>query len=317
MTLPFPLLDPRERHHRIASPVSGLSLFLRHLPPTGRPNGRAVLYVHGASFPSALSIAHRFDGRSWRDDLADAGFDVWGFDFLGFGHSDRYPEMAAPAEAHAPLGRAGPAARQIEAAARFVAAHHAIARLSIVAHSWGTIAAGRCAQECPELVDRLVLFGPIVRREGEASDAPEPAWFPVTLDDQWTRFTKDVPAGEPAVLSGHHFADWGPRYLASDPGSADRRPAAVHVPGGPSADVIDAWSGRLAYDPAALALPVAIIRGEWDSSSTDADARWLFDRLVASPVKRDVKIGRATHLMHLETGRTALHAETRAFLLGE
>jgi hypothetical protein len=36
-----------------------------------------VLYVHGATFLSALSIAHRFDGKSWRDALGKAGCDVW------------------------------------------------------------------------------------------------------------------------------------------------------------------------------------------------------------------------------------------------
>jgi hypothetical protein len=40
---------------------------------------------------------------------------------------------------------------------------------------------------------------------------------------------------------------------------------------------------RLAYDPGLIRAPVAIIRGEWDSLATDADARWLFDALKASP----------------------------------
>jgi hypothetical protein len=67
-------LDPNEQHFRIASDIGGLSLFLSYLPPMARPAdasrtyaSRIVLYVHGGSFPSALSIAHRFDGRSWRD----------------------------------------------------------------------------------------------------------------------------------------------------------------------------------------------------------------------------------------------------------
>ena len=62
--------------------------------------------VHGATFPSALSIAHRFDGYSWRDALCEAGFDVWGFDFLGYGYPDRYPEMSRPADANPSLCRA-------------------------------------------------------------------------------------------------------------------------------------------------------------------------------------------------------------------
>ena len=67
------------------SPHAGLSLFLRYLPPQrdAAPGGKTVLYVHGGTFSSGLSIAHRFDGRSWRDTLAEAGFHVWGLDFHG------------------------------------------------------------------------------------------------------------------------------------------------------------------------------------------------------------------------------------------
>jgi len=50
---------------------------------------------------------------------------------------------------------------------------------------------------------------------------------------------------------------------------------------------------------------------------TDSDARWLFDALSNSTVKRDVKISRATHLMHLEEGRYALYREAQTFLEGE
>ena len=76
MPLSSPKLDPKEEHFRIASNIDGLTLFLRYLPPNTRQAGasKIVLYVHGGSFPSALSIAHRFDGRSWRDDLTEAGF---------------------------------------------------------------------------------------------------------------------------------------------------------------------------------------------------------------------------------------------------
>src|SRR5579872_3489711 len=159
----IPKLDPREEHFFIPGPHTALKLFLRYLP-TIKPRQRPVFYVHGATFPSALSIAHRFDGRSWRDALNDAGFDVWGLDFHGFGHSDRYPEMSAPAEKAAPLLVADDAARQVEAAARFILAHQDLHKLSIISHSWGAMPACRFAAAHPALVDRLVLFGPIARR---------------------------------------------------------------------------------------------------------------------------------------------------------
>jgi pimeloyl-ACP methyl ester carboxylesterase len=314
---PMPaLLDPREEHFHIPGSHAGLSLFLRHLPPPDgiSPNGVA-LYVHGATFPSALSIAHRFDGRSWRDDLCAAGFHVWAFDFHGYGHSDPYPAMAEPPDRCGPLCTADDASQQLELAARFIRRRHPIQRISIVAHSWGTIVAGRFAARCPELVERLVFFGPIARRNEHAAQ-DYPAWRLVSLQDQWRRFTAEVPDGEAPVLSRRHFAEWGECYLGSDPASRTRTPPSVKTPSGPWFDIGCAWAGDLAYDPWRVQAPVAIIRGAWDSMCTDNDAAWLFDALTASPIRRDVKISRGTHLMHLETSRTALYREAQSFLAG-
>jgi len=317
----IPKLDPQEEHYRISSPHDGLRLFLRRLPGSPAPGAprRAVVYVHGATFPSALSIAHRFDGRSWRDALCDAGFDVWGLDFHGFGGSDPYPEMDGPADARGPLCLAEDAAAQLASALRFILERHGAPSVSLLAHSWGSMVAGRFAGAHPALVDRLALFAPITRRDGsrDAERPTGPAWRLITADDQWARFVDDVPAHEPPVLARAHFEDWAVRYLDSDHQSRSRNPAGVKVPSGPFVEIMRAWQGELAYDPGLIRAPTAIFRGEWDSLVTDADARWLWDALTRSPVKRDVKIGRGTHLMHLESMRLALWRESVAFLLGD
>jgi pimeloyl-ACP methyl ester carboxylesterase len=200
-----PQLDPREEHFWIPGPREKLSLFLRFLPAASGESQprRVVLYVHGATFPSALSIAHRFDGKSWRDALTDAGFDVWGLDFYGFGHSGRYPEMDQPAGDSAPLCAARDAAKQLEAAVRFILGHQNVDRLSLISHSWGSMPAGLFASAHPALIDRLVLFAPIGRREPRRYETPAafPAWRIVTVEDQWNRFIEDVPAHEPPVFS--------------------------------------------------------------------------------------------------------------------
>ncbi|MGB9644330.1 MAG: alpha/beta hydrolase [Stellaceae bacterium] len=311
-------LDPREEHFCIASSRPGLALFLRYLPPSRQApaRARAVLYVHGGTFPSALSIAHRFDGRSWRDALCAAGFHVWGLDFHGFGASDPYPEMTEPANAHPPLGRAADCSQQLEAAVRFICERQQVPDVSLIAHSWGTIVAGAFAGRCPELIDRLVFFGPIARRAPQGERQRLPGWRLISLKDQWARFVADVPPGEKPVLSQRHFDEWGERYLDADRESRTRSPAAVKVPSGAFQDIYDAWAGELAYDPARVRAAVAIIRGEWDGMCPDADARWLFDALSASPLRRDIKIGRATHLMHLEEDRFSLYREAETFLCG-
>lgn len=310
-----------EQHFFIPGPKPDLRLFLRLLKrkTVDARARRCVLYVHGATFPSGLSIAHRFDGRSWRDALCDAGLDVWGLDFYGFGHSDRYAEMDDPAEAHAPLGLAEAATEQVAAATRFILEHAGQDSLSMIAHSWGSMVAGRFAGEYPAWVDRLVFFAPICRRQAlQHSARPDgPAWRAISVEDQWKRFVEDVPPNEPPVLSRRHFNEWAERYLDSDPQSRARDQPAVKTPSGPFVEILRAWHGELAYDPARVQASVAIVRGAWDTLVTDSDARWLFDALCNARAKQDIKIGRATHLMHLESQRLALWRESTSFLLGE
>jgi pimeloyl-ACP methyl ester carboxylesterase len=305
---------------RVLTPVDGLSVAVRHQPPRAEAfqQPRAVLYIHGATFPSALSLFYRFDGVSWADTLADAGFHVYGFDQLGFGDSDRYAEMSQPAQASASVGRAECVARQIHAVVERIQRELRIARVDLVAHSWGTTAAALYACRHPGNVGRLVLFAPITARSGDAAGQPRPpAWHLVTAAAQWTRFVAPVPAGAAPVLPREWFDPWAAAYLASDPEAALRDPPAVKVPYGPLADAEAASAGVLPYEPDQVTAPTLIVRGEWDHWPTDADAQWLFAALANAADKRDVKIARGTHVMHLDTSRMALYRETETFLLGD
>lgn len=315
--------DARDEVLRIRSHPAPLTIALRHLGPARGQcvdPEKVVLFVHGATFPSALAAGYRFDGHSWMDDLSDAGFDVWALDFAGYGESDRYPEMREPPDAHSPLGRADVCSRQIAEAIRFVRARQRAPTVSIVAHSWGTVPAGLYATQDPSSLNRLVLFGPVTQRheaaEPQKSGAAsrEPAYDFVTIQAQRDRFYGYVPSGEAPVLEARHFDRWAPAYLASDPTSGARMPPSVQVPFGPSTDTEEAWAGTLAYDPACIVCPTLIVRGEWDSVTTDADAHWLYRALRACPLKRDVVISRATHVMHLESSRYQLYREVQIFL---
>jgi pimeloyl-ACP methyl ester carboxylesterase len=286
------------------------ALLVRRLPGAGPP----VLYVHGATFPSALSVAYRFSGRSWMDDLSAKGFDVWALDFAGYGGSER--PVAMRGDKHGPpLGRAPDAAAQIARVVQYILASTDRPRVSLIAHSWGSMPAGLFAGHYPEQIDRLCLFGPLAERKMSGLPAAESvgAWRLVTIAEQLARFVEDVPPQNPPVLIEPELEAWGPAYLASDPDAASRVPPAVKIPSGPAADVLAAWSGDLAWRPEELRCPVLIARGAWDSVSTDADVDWLLSR-VASPIRQGVKIARGTHLLHLEHSREALFAATSEFL---
>ena len=287
------------------------TLLVRRWPGAGAP----VLYVHGATFPSALSVGYRFDGRAWADHLHQHGFDVWAFDFIGFGGSTRPAALNGPAAAAPPIGRAPDAARQIAAVVDRIRHARDGARVHVVAHSWGTIATGLYASEHAGALGRLVLFGPIAQRQIEGLPTPDQigAWSDISVAQQLTRFVEDVPVGHPPVLNEPELALWGPAYLATDTDAAGRKPPAVRIPAGPQADILAAMSGRLAYAPGDIAAPTLIVRGAWDNLCRDGDAAWLTNALGARE-KSDVVIPTATHLMHLEHGRGALFEATTRWL---
>jgi pimeloyl-ACP methyl ester carboxylesterase len=278
--------------------------------------GPSLIYVHGATFPSALSIAYRFDGRSWMDDLCAHGFDVWAFDFSGFGGSQRPKEFAHDPQSAPPYGRTAAAVDELARVVAHVTAEYGKERVSLLAHSRGTMVAGLYATRHPNKIGKLAFFAPIATRHLPGLPAPDSlgAWQLMTIAAQHKRFIEDVPPGHAPLLIEPDLDLWGPAYLATDPdGARCTAGPVVKIPTGAQADILAAWSGDLPYDPAAIEAPVLIVRGAWDSLTKDADAAFLLDRL-ASKDKRDVIVPEATHRMHLEHGREGLFAATGAFL---
>ena len=310
------LLDPREGHFRIPSSHAGLSLFLRYLPPpNGTPTKGVVLYVHGATFPSALSIAHRFDGRSWRDELCARASMSGDSTFMATATRIRIPAcLNRQRGVNHSAARMTPAGSwnkpRVSSASitrpsgfpssRIPGARSSPAALPHAARSWST---GWCCSG-PSHAEmarprRAIRHGGSSRCRISGSASPRRC-------RQTSR-----PCCRAGILPNGASAIWTATRRAGT-----RTPPSVQTPSGPWFDIGRAWAGDLAYDPALVRAPVAIIRGEWDSMCTDADAAWLFGAFTSSPIRRDVKISRGTHLMHLETSRYALYRETQNFLAG-
>jgi pimeloyl-ACP methyl ester carboxylesterase len=294
---------------RVRGAAEEPALLLTRSPRDGNP----VLYLHGATFPAALSVCYRFGGRSWTDDLNARGFDAWALDFAGYGGSDRYPQMSQDVVGEPP-GQAIECSEQIARAVEQMVDVTGHSRVALVAHSWGTMAAALYAARHPERIAWLCLFGPIARRGGaQGADQPLRRWRLVTIAEQLARFVAEVPKDHLPVLIEPELHDWGPAYLATDPEAASRTPQAVKVPNGPEADVRAAWSGNLAWRPQDIRCPTLVVRGEWDSVTSAADVDWLLAR-IAHPVRRAATIAKGTHLMHLEHSREGLFEAVGAFL---
>ena len=307
-----PSFSPRERITVAAHRGAQIALQCQH-PPHGDPLA-CVIYVHGSTFGADLSVYHAFDGRSWADALADSGFAVWGFDFVGYGASSRYP-----LDLKRPPGDWRDALNDLRAVVGAVRDRNGGRPIALLAHSRGGAVAARFAGDFAEDVAALVLFAPVAPRAGAAAEplaapAPLPSHQPLSTWTQYRRFIEDVPRGQAQVLSEAHMQRWGEAFLASDPTSATRSPPSVMTPCGPLADLATLWSGHAWYDPARIVAPTLLVRGEWDSMCNDDDAVLLMSQMGAT-LRRDLKIARATHLMHLEQQRGELHTQVNRFLL--
>lgn len=285
------------------------------LAVTRQPGGGdAVLYVHGATFPAALSVGWRMQGVSWMDQLQRAGLDAWAFDFAGYGGSDRPRAFDGDAMAAPPYGRHAAASRQIGAVLRHIRSVRPDARIHVIAHSWGTLPAQQAAIDHADLVSRLVLFGPVAARDEAAPAEPAPAWTLVDESHQRPRQRTGLPEGEPTPVDEAEIDRWCAAYLDSDPTSPQRTPRSAKVPNGPGADIDALWAGERLVDSARIRQPTLIVRGQWDQVTTDADAARLFDALSGTADKRDVKISGGNHWLHLQPRREALWTETLSFL---
>jgi pimeloyl-ACP methyl ester carboxylesterase len=128
---------------------------------------------------------------------------VWALDFLGYATSDRYPQMQQPADATTPLGRSEVTEIQVTSAVNFIRQRERVPSIDIVAHSWGTVTAGRFAAKHPDEVRRLVLFAPINSRPVPYPSTPGatlPAWRYVDAAFQFGRFDAEVPGGQPQAF---------------------------------------------------------------------------------------------------------------------
>jgi pimeloyl-ACP methyl ester carboxylesterase len=303
------------------STVGTLKLFMRHQAPTGLRRGPPVLILHGASFPSGNSAGWRINGRSWMDELASAGYEVYALDFLGYGNSDRYPEMSSTTSAGVPLGSVESLVNQVECAAAQILKAQGGQNINLIAHSAGTFVAARYAQLHSDRVSRLVLFGapapsgdPLPTSAAAEQDVAR-RYLEVSRENQLNAF--DARVREAGHLDPAMFDAWANAYLATDPGGGNRHPPSVRVPAGLAAALEDMdRRGLLPYDPKQISVPVLVIQGEWDSVAPVSSALRLFTQL-GSPLKRFVVLGQAGHRAHLETNRRSLFRETEAFLRGD
>jgi esterase/lipase len=80
-------------------------------------------------------------------------------------------------------------------------------------------------------------------------------------------------------------------------------------------DIRDYWyAGEPYWDPTLVRAPTLVVRGEWDGTSTLADALGVFNALSNTSLKRMVVVGAGSHMVLIEKNREQLFREVQLFL---
>ena len=232
----------------------------------GSPDGKpAVLFVHGSSMASQptfdLFVPDRPDS-SVMDWFARRGFVCWTVDMEGYGRSDKTRDIDCDI---------ANGADDLEAATDYIAKTRGVRSFLTYGISSGALRAALFAQRHPDRVARLVLDAFVWTGEGAPTLEQRRKKLPEFLatrrrpiDRAFVRsiFARDHPdCAEPRVVEA--FAD---AILALDDSM-------------PNGTYIDMCSKLPVVDPAKIAVPTLVLRGQFDGIAAFDDLVEFWKRL--------------------------------------
>lgn len=287
---------------------------------------RAVIFVHGATFPGAP-----FDlpvpGYSWMDYVAERGDVAYYLDVRGYGSSTRPKALDEPPQANPAPARTADAARDLADVVTFVRQRTGKSKVHLVGYSWGTAIAGAYTAQNNDRVAKLVLLAPVysVKHAGYVRALQDPknpgqinpalgAYRTMTADQARARWDTQIPVPDKSAWREPRVFDaLIATAMATDPKSGTHTPPRLRAPNGVLLDAWEIFNERPVYDAGKILVPTLVLRGAEDVESLDTDARGLFARL-ASPIRRHITIANASHFIGFEKNAWQVHREVQAFL---
>jgi len=300
----------------------GIQLYVRNKRPEGMTAftpDRIVLFVHGATYPAETAFDLQLDGLSWMDYIAQRGYDVYLMDVRGYGRSTRPPEMAQPARENRPIVHTDVAVKDFGTVVDHILTRRGVAKINLLAWSWGTSIAAAYTAHSSDKVARLVLYAPVWLRQTPSLvrvEGPLGAYRTVTMDAARQRWLTGVAADkQKELIPSGWFEAWWQANMDADPVGAAQVPPVVRAPNGVVEDGQRYWAADTRYyDASKIRVPVLLIHGEWDVDTPAYMSQALFARLTGAPAKRYVVIGEGTHTIIMKQNRMHLFREVQLFL---
>jgi pimeloyl-ACP methyl ester carboxylesterase len=233
--------------------------------PGPQPRQGTVLFVHGSSMASTPTFDLAVPGRpdsSVMEWFAERGFDAWCVDCEGYGRSDK----SRPINNDIANGAA-----DVAAAAEYIQDARGSGPLLVYGISSGALRAALFAQQRPELVRRLALDAMV----WTGRDSP-------TLAER----RRKLPQFESALRRPIDRAFVHSIFQRDHPGTADARVVDAFADAilalddsVPTGTYVDMCSRLPLVDPARIACPTLVMRGEFDGIASFQDLVDFFVRL--------------------------------------
>lgn len=279
----------------------------------------AVLFVHGATYPSLAAFGPPDSSDSWLSRAADNGTAAFAVDLRGYGDSERPVGFGADAmEPEAVPSRAAAAAADLEAALDRIRERFEFVHL--VGYSWGSIVCGRYLTNSGDSVASLTQFAPVYRPAAEKAERwapgepPSPARL-VTRESARERWDRQFPdEDDPSRYrpDGAFKAFWDV-LAASGQSVPDADRPTIAAPNGTLFDLVAAANGNPVYDAADISVPTLVVRGSLDPTATREDALTLYDELGCGDDREYTEIAGGTHFLPMEQRRRALFEAVLGF----
>ena len=223
---------------------AGCRLHLTCTKKAGTSPSKDILLIHGLTYSS-----HQFDvdveDYSLARFLTGQGYAVWLLDIAGYGQSGSVRDGFLPDSDYAAL--------DIHAAAKAIQIRNGNRPIDVLGWSWGTVTTSRFAAKHPEMVNRLVLYAPILTGLGAAQ--VDESFHANTWEHAADDFRKNPDGSintdilEPKVAAVYFSNCW--RYDGHGSPNGGRR------------DLLVSDRQRLIF-PEQLRMPVLVIEGSED-----------------------------------------------------